>query len=76
MEPRVERCYSSKESSVQGMASQPTLLCIRVTLRREIPQHSRWKSSKCTLRRISDINWIPITGKQTRYFGKLTASSQ
>ena len=34
------------------------------------PQHSRWKGLRCNPGRISDINWIPITGITTKRFGK------
>jgi len=46
------------------------LLCIRGTLRRESPKHSRWKIPNCNLAKISDINWIPVTSKPTKHSGK------
>jgi len=133
VEPRGERCYSSKESYLQGMAShrggsrggdwgdrppktsesnifqhdfaqfRKTLGCQRrldcqillkstppkltswicpwLHIKADSSMHSRYaearksaaltvKSPKCNLERISDINWIPITGKQTRRSGK------
>jgi len=39
-------------------------------LKRERPQHSRWKSPKCNRGRISDMKWITITGKQAKCSGK------
>ena len=54
-----------KQSTRHVFRAEPTLLCIRCTLRRESPQPSRWKSPKCNLGRFSGINWIPITNKPT-----------
>jgi len=57
-------------STRHGFRTKPNLLCIRDTLRRESPQTSRWRSRKCNLGIISDINYIPVTGKPTKYSGK------
>ena len=46
-----------------GFKTKSNLLFIRGRLRLESTQLLWYKSPECNVGRISDINWIPITGK-------------
>jgi len=67
VDPSGKRCYSSNESSVQGLASEQS----RHFFHSRYTHEERWsaaltvKRPKCDLGRISGINWVPLAGKTT-----------
>jgi len=72
VDPSGKRCYSSSESSVQGLASEQS----RHFFHSRYAHEERWsaaltvKRPKCDLGRISGINWVPLTGNTTMCSGK------
>ena len=67
VEPKYERCNSSKESGLQGVVSEQSQLFFAFMLRCENLQPSQWKSPKCNFGRFLGINWIPVTGKPSSF---------
>ena len=70
--PRGETCYLSTESSLQSMAWWKSRFVHSQYAKTQKSAGVTVKSQKCSLGRISYLNWIPITGKQTKCSGKLS----